>query len=541
MINLLNFQKPQRYIGNELNVIKKDHQNKISFCLCYPDSYQLGMDNLGLRIIYGLLNSYPDLVCERAFLPGEDLLNFLKKEKKPLFSLETKTPLSNFEVVGFNFGYELNYLNFLEMVAAGGITLESRLRKDTIVIGGGIANPQPLSEFVDVFCLGEFEPVSQGFVEVLRKHKNKLGRLKALSQLEGFYVPQFYNSVLKKKMYYFEKKYRKAKLPIKRVKVTNLDKSFFPLQWLTPHTKLTQDRVPVEIARGCPNNCNFCQARSIYQPYREKKVNTIVNTIKTVYKNSGYQSFSLLCLSASNYSKIDELIESLLPFAKKNKITINLPSLRIGKKIEPIYQKLLSSQKTPLTVAIEAGTKKMRNKLNKNIDINKLFDLANPLYKLGLRTIKVYFMYGFLDETEKDLLSIGYLIKDLLKKTNFKINVSINLFIPKPNSTWENIPFSSTEQAAAKKKMILSNLPRTKRIKLACSDLEKSRIEAIISRGDKNLSRLLKRLQQKRAELLEKDLLFSWPVWEKICKKENINWQSYLRPQTKNYPWSFIK
>ncbi|MCF7873584.1 MAG: TIGR03960 family B12-binding radical SAM protein [Candidatus Omnitrophica bacterium] len=541
MFNFSKFQKPQRYIGNELNVIKKDHYKKTSFCLCYPNLYEIGMDNLGLRIIYGLLNSYPDIVCERCFLPGSDLQEFLEKKHQPLFSLETKTPLLDFDLIGFNFGYELNYLNFLQMLESGGVCLKSKNRKKIIVLGGGVANPEPLADFVDVFCLGDFEAVSNKLVEVLRKHKDKASRLKELSQRESFYVPQFYDLSFSKNYYQLEKKYRKANPIIKQSKVKNLDKSFFPLNWITPHTKLTQDRVPIEIARGCPNNCNFCQARNIYYPYREKKVKTILNTIKTVYKNSGYERFSLLSLSTSNYSQIKKLINAIFPFIKENKISINLPSLRIGDEIEPLYKKLLTIQKTSLTVAIEAGRPYLRKKINKNIAVDKLFDSAASLHSLGLRMIKVYFMYGFPKEEKKDLLAIGNLIKNLLKKTPFKINISINLFIPKPFSPWENKPLLGPAKAKNNKKIILTNIPRSKRLKISFSNIDTSLIEAIISRGDRNLGPVFVQLHKRRKELIEKNLLFSWPAWKDILEKKGINWQRYIKSETKNFPWSFIK
>ncbi|MFO8052956.1 MAG: TIGR03960 family B12-binding radical SAM protein [Candidatus Omnitrophota bacterium] len=541
MLNFLNFQKPQRYIGNELNVVKKNHSGKISFCLCYPNLYEIGMDNLGLRIIYSLFNSYRDLVCERAFLPGQDLLDYLEKEKKPLFSLETKTPLSDFDLVGFNFGYELNYLNFLQMLESGRIPLKSKDRKATIVIGGGVANPEPLADFVDVFCLGEFEAVSAKLIKVLRKYKDKTERLKKLAQIDGFYVPKFYNLYFSKGYYNLEKKDPIANSVIKQVEVKNLDKSFFPLNWITPHTRLSQDRVPIEIARGCPNNCNFCQARNIYYPYREKKVKTIVRIIKTVYKNSGYEKFSLLSLSTSNYSQIDKLIDALFPFIEKNKISINFPSLRIGNEIEPIYKKLLAIQKTSLTVALEAGRACFRKKLNKNIAIDNLFSSAATLYGLGLRMIKVYFMYGFPGEEKEDLLAIGNLIKELLEKTSFRINVSINLFIPKPFSPWENKPLLNPTQAKEKIKIILANIPRKKRIKLSFSNIDTSLIEAIISRGDRGLGSVFYKLHNEKKEVLEKDLSFNWPLWKNTLEEKGINWQRYIKSETKNFPWSFIK
>jgi radical SAM family uncharacterized protein len=541
MLNFLNFQKPQRYIGNELGVVKKDHHKKNSFCLCYPSLYEIGMDNLGFRIIYSLLNSYPDIVCERAFMPGEDMLEFLKEKKQLLFSLESKTPLANFDLVGFNFGYELNYLNFLEMLKRGGLPLKSKQRKNTIVIGGGIANPQPLVDFVDVFCLGEFEAVSDEFVKVLRKHKTKKGRLIAFSQIDGFYVPQFYNLSFSNNCYHLKKKHQKANSLIKRLKVKNLDKSFFPFNWITPHTRLTQDRVSIEIARGCINNCNFCQARNIYYPYREKKIKTILNAIKTIYKNTGYEKFSLLSLSASDYSQIEQLIDALLPFIKKNKISLSLPSLRIGSRIELIYKKLLAIQKTPLTVAIEAGTMDLRKKINKNIAVEQLFNSAKSLRQDGLKLIKVYFMYGFDQEEEKDLLAIGGFIKDLLEKTPFKVNASINLFIPKPFSPWQGRLLPNLASIREKKEVILSNMPRSGRLKLSFSNIDKSLIEAVISRGDNKLGPVFVELEKKRKELLKKDRLFNWPVWRKSLEKNGIDWHRYLREKTKNFPWSFIE
>ncbi|MCF7878456.1 MAG: radical SAM protein [Candidatus Omnitrophica bacterium] len=541
MLNFLNFQKPQRYIGNELGAIKKNHSKKISFCLCYPGLYEIGMDNLGLRIIYSLINSHPDFVCERSFMPGEDMLEFLKEKKQPLFSLESKTPLANFDLVGFNFGHELNCLNFLKMLKRGGIALKSRERKNTIVIGGGIANPQPLADFIDVFCLGEFEAVSDEFIKVLRRYKKKKDRLIAFSQIDGFYVPRFYNLSFLNNCYHLKKNNQKANSLLKRLKVKNLDKSFFPLNWITPHTRLTQDRVSIEIARGCPNNCNFCQARNIYYPYREKKIETILNAIKTIYKNTGYEKFSLLSLSASDYSQIEKLIDALLPFIKKHRISLSLPSLRIGSRIELIYKKLLAIQKTPLTVAVEAGTMDLRKKINKDIAVKQLFDSAENLRQRGLRLIKVYFMYGFEQEEEKDLLAIGGFIKDLLKKTSFKINASINLFIPKPFSPWQDRLLPSLASIREKKEVILANMPRSGRLKLSFSNIDKSLIEAIVSRGDNKLGPVFIELEKKRKELLKKGQLFNWPVWRDALEKNGIDWHRYLKKKTKNFPWSFIK
>lgn len=540
-MDFLNFQRPQRYIGNELNVVKKKHSGKISFCLSYPNLYEIGMDNLGLRIIYGLLNSFPDIVCERVFLPGKDLLSFLRKKKIALFSLETKTALFEFDLIGFNLGCELNYLNFLEILDAGGIPLESHKREKTIVIAGGIANPQPLAQFVDVFCLGEFEAVAENLVKSLRSKKNKVDRLKDLSRIEGFYVPGFYQNIPLENSYKFVKKEPLALFPLKRAKVKDLDKSFFPIRWLTPHTKLIQDKVSIEIARGCPNNCNFCQAKNIYQPYREKKIETIYQIIKSVYKNSGYESFSFLSLSVSNHSSIEGLLELVIPFFQKNRIGLNLPSLKIGASLVSIYKKLLPFQKTPLTVALEAGSERLRSKLNKNIQIESLLNCSGVLYRLGLRSIKVYFMYGLPEEDESDLAAIGLLIKRLLRETPFNINISINLFIPKPGSCWEGASLCNINQARVKKEIILKNTPKSRRLKINFSNLEANLIEAVLSRADSGVGSVLLNLFQRKKYFSQDNELLSWPLWEEAFTTENIDWQRYVKVETENFPWSFIE
>ncbi len=540
MINLLNFQRPQRYVGNEINIVKKEHSGKITFCLCYPDLYEIGMDNLGLRIIYGLLNSYSNIVCERAFLPGQDLLTHLRQKRKLLFSLETKTPLNKFDLIGFNFGYELNYLNFLEMLDLARIPLLRRKRKKTIIIGGGVANPEPLADFVDVFCLGEFEAVSENLVKILSKKKSKINRLKELSKVKGFYVPQFYQFTFSKNRYRLKKRASQAAFPLVRAKVADLDKSFFPLKWLIPHTKLIQDRVPIEIARGCPGGCHFCQARRIYAPYREKSVQQIVKTIKTIYKNTGYENFSLLALSVSNYSSIKDLLKEIIPFVRENRISLSLPSLKIGDPLVSIYEKLLPFQKTPLTIAVEAGSQKLRKTLNKNIQIESLFTCANKLYQLGLRTVKIYFMYGFAEEKEEDLRAIGNFINMFQKRSRFKMNISINLFIPKPCSNWEKSSLLQIEEAEARKKIILSSLPRNKRTKVNFSNLEKSLIETILSRADSTISSALLYLH-KRKNKIDTDKLFSWPTWESAFAAKKINWKRYIQAKTENFPWFFIQ
>lgn len=525
-IDFTQFRRPQRYIGNEWNVVKKTHSKRISFCLCYPDLYEIGMSNLGTHLIYGLLNQYPDVVCERAFSPAEDLGAYLKKKAKPLFSLETKTALRDFEVLGFHLGCELNFTNVLHILDLAGIEIKAAKRKQQIVIGGGVVNPEPMLEFIDVFYLGEFEEVADSFVEVLRQNKDKLRRLKALAKLEGFYVPSVYSA---------------DSSPVKRVYLKDLDRSFVPQKWLTPHTEIVHDRIPIEIARGCPNVCTFCQARAVYSPYRERKVATIVKILESAYQMSGYENFSFLALSASDYSQIEDLIDVTSDFCRSRRIGLSLPSLRATDIVGRLYEKLSKLKKTSLTVAIEAAREPLRQSLNKKIDLGVLFEAAKILKSLRAKQIKVYFMYGFANESEDDLVAIGEFLKRFSSTSQLKLNVSINAFIPKPFSLAENIVMPSEDILRKKQELIVSNLPRQRRANVSFASIERSIFEAILSRANREFSKVIYRAYSKGAAFDGYRERFSWPIWLEAMEEEGIDYRSHLEVGTGSFPWSFIK
>lgn len=535
------FQRPQRYIGNEWNVVRKPSSGKISFCLCYPDLYELGMSNLGLHIIYGLLNQYPDLFCERVFMPGEDLAVYLRANNKPLFSLETKRPLNEFEIIGFHLGCELNFTNVLHILALGSVAIKAKERKNQIVIGGGIANPEPLAEFIDVFYLGEFEEVADKFVEVIRKYKDKESRLRALAELEGFYVPKFYEATYANGKYDFKRNYKYAQLPLKRVHVKDLDQAFVPQSWLTPHTEIVHDRIPIEITRGCPNSCSFCQARAIYAPYRERKAATVLNILKSSYEKSGYENFSFLGLSASDYSQIEELIDLSSDYCQSRCIGLSLPSLRATDIVGRLYEKLSRLKKSSLTIAVEAARAPLRESLNKRIDIKVLFEAAKILKSLNAKLIKVYFMYGFSQETDEDLLAIGEFIRSLSRSSRIKLNVSINAFIPKPFSLAEGFSMQSEEVLNKKREVIIKNLPQRFQAKVSFSSIKRSIFEAIVSGADRSFSKVIYRAYSKGACFDAYREKFSWPIWQESMEQEGIDFNSYPNRQGKNFPWSFIK
>jgi len=541
MIDLKNFRRPQRYVGNEWNVVKKPHSNKLKVCLSYPDLYEIGMSNLGIRIIYGLLNEYPDFVCERVFSPAEDLEEYLRKEEEKLFSLESKTPLDDFDVLGFHLGCELNFTNFLNILDLGGIPLKTKDRGELIVLGGAIANPEPLAEFVDLFYLGEFEEVAGDFVEVLRKHKNKEKRLKAFSGIDGFYVPKFYDNNLESNQYCFKPKHKWANLEIKRVYVKDLNKSYYPTKWLTPHTQIIHDRAPIEIARGCPNNCTFCQARCFYYPYRQRSWKRVKQLLEEIYKYSGYEDFSLLCLSASDYSNLEGLIDEVWDYCKTKRIGLSLPSLRIDDILGPLYKKLSSLSKTSLTVAVEAPRDCLRRKLNKKIDINKLFEAAGIIGSLNAKNIKIYFMFGFEEETEEDLIAIGNFLSRLRKSSRLSLNASINIFTPKPLSIWQGTRMDSEKILEEKREIILKNIPKNHSIKFSISSTKKSILEAIIASADRTFSKVIYRAYRLGAKYDGHSEYFSWNIWNKAMKDEGIDYRNHLCKEKGNHPWSFIK
>ena len=533
-------RKPQRYLGNEWNVIKKSHISRIRMCLCYPDLYEIGMSNLGLRIIYSLLNSFEDVVCERAFMPGEDFYLYLRQRKIKLFSLETKTALSDFEVVGFNFDYELNFTNFLSMLNAAGIELRSKDRNDLIVLGGGVANPESLWEFVDVFFLGEFEEKAASFVNVLRRYKDKNARLKALSEIDGFYVPSFYNVYKKGQEYIFEKKYRYAKLPIRKVYVRNLNNSFYPTEWLTPYTSIAHDRAQIEIARGCPNRCFFCQARAMYFPYRERSPFRIIDLADNIYKNSGYENISLLALSASNYSNIESLVSDLADYCSKKTIGLSLPSLRIEDVVDRLHKYLFRIKKVSATFAVEAATERLRNAINKKIDIKKLMEAAKILKSLYSRHIKLYFMYGLPSETDDDIIAIKSFLRELTRVSRLKVNLSVNIFIPKPFSYFENVLINDNEELERKRRLILYSIPRNRSIKASIASPYKSILESAISRADRGFSSLLYEAYMLGARFDAYGECFNKDVWNEALKRAGFNLNEYLSESTDNFPWSHI-
>ncbi len=539
------FQKPQRYIGNEWNVVRKPHSGRIRVCVCYPDLYEVGMSNVGLRIVYGALNQNEKVVCERVFSPGADLARYLKNHNRKLFSLETKTALDEFDVVGFHLGYELNYTNFLSILDLSGIPLTAGERKKAggypLILAGGVNNPEVIAPFCDVIFLGEYEVGVDGFIEVIAGSRGRTERLEALSEREGFYVPEFYDVIDTPEGPVWEKNYASAHFPLRRQYVRDLNTSFYPLRWIVPYTQIVHDRAQVEIARGCPHNCYFCQARCVYYPYREKNADCVLSQIERIYASSGYENFSLLALSASNHSQIGTIIEGAGKMFKDKGVGIALPSLRVDDVVGTLYPKLQALKKTSLTLALEAGTPQMREKINKKIDIGAVLEAKDMLRSLGLRHIKLYFMFGFPQEADDDLYAIAELIRRVRSRLRIKLNVSVNVFIPKPFSRFQNVPMEDPAELLRKKKIILRSLSRDTS-HLSVSNIEKSILEAVMSRGDRKLARVVLKAFELGARFDSYQESFDWTLWEKAFLENNIDYRRYLVPvgEGARAGWSYI-
>ncbi len=531
-LNLLDFQRPARYLGKEWNLDTKHYsRSKLKICLCFPQMYEIGMSSLGFLIVYHLLNSLPEVSCERCFLPGEDLEKYLFKEKKPLFSLETKTPLKDFDITAFSINYELNFINFLKMLYLGGIPLKSKERDTPLVFIGGLNNPEPLSDFTDIFFLGEFEEQAEKIVKTLIKSKglSKKDTLLSLSGIEGIYLPGLYyndNHTLKPAG-------KESPQRPKRAYVKDLNRSFYPDKWIVPYIPIVFDRAQVEIQRGCPNTCKFCQARSIYYPYREKKKAKIITSIKQLFDSTGYETISLTGLSVIDYSKLKELITEILPYLRKKKIGISIPSLKPSMKAIEILELLNFNGKPGITLALETANDRLRESLGKNISLSDCYQTAKAAAKLNYTHFKMYFMAGLPNETEEDILGIGDIVENMAyhykkeKGHNPKINTTVSCFIPKPFSEFQEHRLISLESFSKKRSLLRGRISRNKNIKINFSNYSKSYLETVLSRSDRTIAPLIERIFNKT---LLSDLDWINPdIWQKEAEELGLDLDIYTQ------------
>jgi radical SAM superfamily enzyme YgiQ (UPF0313 family) len=517
-------ENPARYLGREINVvIKKD--SKIKFAIGFPDLYEVGMSSLGIRIIYGILNERKDCLCERFFSPWIDMEEFMKKEKIPLFSLETKKPLFLFDIIGISLSSELNYTNFLNLIYLSGIPIFSKERNNNhpiIVVGGNCAfNPLPLLPFVDVFVIGEGEEVVNRIVDIVKENKeDRYKILENLNKIESVFVPLFKKEKVKKAM------------------IKDFDNSYFPLNYMVPLTKIIHDRVSIEIMRGCGQGCKFCQSGKCWRPVRIRSVDRIVELAKKVYQNTGYEEISLLSFSSGDHPEIEKIISKLVEEFKDKKVSISFPSLRIDTFSFQLALKIKEIKKTNLTFAPETS-ECLRKRIGKNINDEEILNLALQARNNNYRHIKLYFMIGLPNETNKDIEEIVKLINEISKI--IFVNASFNTFIPKPHTPYQNERFITKEEYEEKRNYITTKLKKNRYVKFNFHPYEVSFVECLLSRGDEKLSDIIYKVWKKGAKFENWKEFFDFNKWIESFKEEGINIEDYLKETIFISKWSFIE
>ncbi|HNX81670.1 MAG TPA: TIGR03960 family B12-binding radical SAM protein [Candidatus Omnitrophota bacterium] len=560
---LVGIQKPGRYIGREWNVSRKKFEDAdVRFALCFPDLYEIGMSNLGVRILYGIMNALSGVACERFFAVAADLETRLKEKGELLFSLESRKALKDFDLVGFSLGHEMQFTNCLAMLESGGIPLRSQERDERFpfIIGGGpcVANPEPMHAFFDFFVIGEAEEAIVEIIEVYRAHRGRFQNkeitrrqfLETFASIQGVYVPSLYdvtytatNQILD-----FKPNSNAAPCRIKKRVVSDFEKAPFPAQWLVPYIQIIHDRITLELTRGCPNTCRFCQARHHYYPYRIRKPETMVALAQQAYQCSGYDELALGGLSVSDYPFLQELLVSLLTLFKDKGVSVSLPSIKPKTMLGNLTALIASVKKTGLTFAPEAGSMRMRAVLGKQFNDAEFFQALEESYRSGYQHVKLYFLMGVPLETDADLdgiVDFSVAVSQAGKKAcnrPAQVNVSVNALIPKPHTPFQWFGMDARDTIERKQIYIRKKLCSNKRLKISFHNLEMSFLEGVFSRGDRRLAGVVERAYKKGARFDAWDEIRKFVFWQEAFAEEGVNPAAYLGPRSLNelLPWDFL-
>ena len=555
-------QKPARYVGGELNSVTKD-KNKIDirYAFCFPDSYEIGMSHLGIKILYSIANAREDTWCERVFAPWPDMEEKMRENNIPLFALESGDPIKDFDFIGFTLQYELCYTNVLNMLDLAGLPVKASDRKDLspIVMGGGpcACNPEPVAEFFDLFSLGEGEEVNSEIMDLYKEHK-KRGSTKEeflidAAKIEGVYVPSLYD------ISYNEDGTVKEVTPkngapekvTKRI-VKDLDNVFYPEDFIVPFIDVVHDRVTHEIFRGCIRGCRFCQAGFLYRPIREKSPEVINEQCKKLCETTGYDEISLCSLSSSDYTKMEELLNLLLDWTGEKKINVALPSLRVDNFSEELMKKLTGVRKSGLTFAPEAGTQRMRDVINKNVTEEEMLETARIAFSGGYCAVKLYFMLGLPTETNEDVEGIGKLAKKVVDEfynnpdrpqgKGVTVGVSASSFVPKPFTPFQWEPQSTPDELKAKQEHLKETLP-SKKINVSFHHIPTSFLEGVFARGDRKLSEVIELAWRKGCKFDGWGDMFLYETWLEAFEETKVSPEFYAnrkREYEEILPWDHL-
>lgn len=558
---LPNVQKPARYTGGEFNEVKKNLNDvRLRVAFCFPDTYEIGMSNVGMRILYGIMNEMDGVWCERVFAPWADMEAEMRANHLPLWALESQDPISDFDMIAFTIGYEMCYANILNMLNLAGIPLRSKDRSGlkNIVFAGGVCayNPEPLADYIDFFALGEGEDVTQEILQLYDRAKSeswsKETFLNEVSKIPGIYVPSLYSvnynedgtlaSVLSAEG---------APVAITKRIVEDLDKVYYPTKMIVPSTEIVHDRANLEVFRGCIRGCRFCQAGFSCRPVRKKSAAVLYKQAVETLEDSGHNEITLSSLSTSDYRELKELTDEMISYCSEHKINLSVPSLRADNFSRELMQKLQTHRKSGLTFAPEAGTQRLRDVINKNLTEEEILTTCTNAFSGGWNNVKLYFMLGLPTETDEDVLGIAELVYKIIqvwkecasnKKRGLRVHVATAYFVPKPHTPFQWEKQITPEEYLRRTKLLKSHL-YSKSVEYNYHEPELSRLEAVMARGDRRLGAVIEEAVKNGAKLDGWDEHFSYTTWLNAFEACGVNPDHYtIRGFEENelLPWDMF-
>lgn len=559
---LARVEKPGRYTGGEYGELIKDKsQIEVRMAFCFPDTYEIGMSNLGVKILRHCLNKKDYLWCERCYAPWDDMEKEMRREGIPLYALESGDDIKDFDIVAFTLQYELSYTNAVNMLQLAGIPLFAAERGEEhplIIAGGPCAyNPEPMADFVDIFSIGEGEETLCELADLYRECKKngtpKAELLKKASQIKGMYVPSLYSVEYNENGTIKDFKPVEDGVPavIEKTFITDMDSVEFPTEHELPYLETVHDRMVLEVFRGCIRGCRFCQAGMVYRPVREKSPEVLDEQAKKLYKSTGYNEISMCCLSISDYSRLKELLDKLLVWTEDERINLSLPSMRIDSFYGELMEKAMNVRQSGLTFAPEAGTQRLRNVINKNLTEEEILSGCATAFDGGRSSLKLYFMNGLPTETDDDIrgiASLGQKIVDLYyskKRRNPKgvnVNISVSCLVPKPFTPFQWMPQDTIDELK-RKQLLLKECITTRKINYNYHDSEVSFLEAVFARGDRRLSRAIAEAVAQGQRFDSWDEFFNYEKWMEIFEKTGIDPTFYANRAfgfDEKLPWDHI-